>query len=153
MDAGLVLTVLALVACLARSAVKRRDPTLPCVLLSLWATSLALAAADAQMATFVFTAALLNLAVSGIALALVIRDPGRMDARAVGGLSLAIMPAHFVMSASNGTANWTIYAWACNVIYIAQCLVAGGWLDGLGRRVAGLVSRLRPVSLFRGRSG
>ena len=153
MDPGLVLTALALIACLGRAAWKRRDPTLPVVLLAMWTTALSLSAADARMATFVFTAALLNLAVSGIALAITIHAPERLDARAVGGLSLVTFTGHFPMSLSNGGADWTIYAWSCNIIYITQCLVAGGWLDGLGRSIAGFFARLRPVSLFRVRSG
>lgn len=153
MDPGIVLSGLALAACLARSAVKKRDPTLPCVLLALWTAALALVAAEARMATFVFSAAMLNLMVSGIAVAMAIREPDRIDPRVVGFLSLLSMFPHFAMSASEGALNWTFYAWSCNMIYIAQCLVAGGWLDGLGRRIAGFFGRLQPVHLFRGRSG
>lgn len=153
MDFGIGLTGLALAVCLVRSALKKRDPTLPCVLLALWTAALALWAAEARMATFVFSAAMLNLMIAGVAVVMATHEPGRIDTRVVGFLSLLSMPLHFGMSASEGALNWKFYAWSCNVIYITQCLVAGGWLDGLGRRIAGFFGRLQPVHLFRGRSG
>jgi hypothetical protein len=149
MDYGLVLTGCITLAGILRCVLRHRDPTLPSVLLSLWGVSFALVGAGARMSTFVFCAATLNMIVAGIALIIVTRKPTRLDARIVGGLSLAIMPAHWVMSVSGGTANWTVYALSCNIVFISQCLVAGGWLDGVGRRVAGLFLGLRPLRRFR----
>ena len=150
MDYGLVLTGLLAAAGVVRCALKSRDLSLPCVLVSLWGASLALVAADARMSTFVFCAAMLNMIVSGIALVIVTRHPWRMDARIVGGLSLAIMPAHWIMSVSKGDGDWTIYALSCNFVFTMQCLVSGGWLDGMGRRAAGLVSGVWPLYRLRG---
>lgn len=149
MDVGLTVTAAAGALGLGRAVRRRRDLTLPTLLLAAWGTAIALAAADARMATFVFTAAVLNLVIAGMALVIVTRDPGRLDARVTGGLSMAIMPAHWVMSASNGAADWTIYSLSCNIVFVLQCLVAGGWLDGLGRGLAGFFARLRPVRRLR----
>lgn len=125
--------------------------TLPCLLLAVWTVPLALLAAEARMATFVFTAAVLNMAIAGVALLIVTRNPARYEARIVGGVSMAIMPAHWIMSVSSGGADWTIYAAACNIGFAFQCLVAGGWLDGLGRRIGRFFTRLRPVHSLRDR--
>lgn len=145
MELGLAISAAAVVLGIGRSLKQRLDLTLPGLLAAVWAVPLGLLAADARMATFVFTAAALNLFVASIALVLVTRDPARIDARLVGGLSMAIMPAHWIMSVSNGTADWTIYAWSCNAVFVLQCLVAGGWFDGVGRSFVRLVSRLWPV--------
>lgn len=149
MDVGLTLTALAGLLGMGRAVHKRRDIALPSVLLAVWTVPVALLAAEARMATFVFTAAVLNLAIAGLALLIVTRDPSRYDARTVGGLSMAIIPAHWIMSVSSGGADWTIYALACNIVFATQCLVAGGWFDGLGRRARRFFSRLRPVHSLR----
>jgi hypothetical protein len=145
MDLGLTLTAVACALGLGWAVRKQRDLTLPVMLAALWGASVGLSAAGAKMATFVFTAVMMNLLVGFVALLILIREPNRADARFIGGLAMAIMPAHFIMSATNGQANWTIYAWSCNIVYILQCLVAGGWLDWLGRSLGGIITRLRPV--------
>jgi hypothetical protein len=152
MDLGLTTTALACALGVGRAVHKRSDLTLPCMLAAAWGTSLGLAAAKAQMATFIFSAAALNIMIAGIALVLVTRDNSRVDAKITGGFSMAIMPAHWVMSVTTGAPDWTLYAYSCNAVFIVQCLVAGGWLNGLGRCLAGFFARLRPVHRLRGGS-
>lgn len=149
MNIGLTVASLAVALGVGRAAWEERDVTLPGVLLGVWAVPFGLLAADARMATFVFTAAVLDMVIGAAALLIVTRDPSRYDARVVGGISMAIMPAHWMMSVSNGTANWTIYAIACNTAFVAQCLIAGGWFDGMGRRISRFIARLRPVHSLR----
>ena len=93
----------------------------------------------------VLTLALLDMMIAGTALIRVTHDPTRVDTKTIGGLSMAMMPAHFIMSASLGNVNWTLYAAACNFVFILQCLTAGGWLDGMGRSIAGIFRRVHPV--------
>lgn len=151
MQVGLTLSVVAVLLGTGRAVRRKRDLTLPGLLVGMMGVSLALMAADARMATFVFTAAVLNLFLAGMALIIVTRDATRRDAQVVGGLSMAIMPAHWIMSISSGAADWTIYAWSCNTVFVLQCLTSGGWFDGVGRSIVRLYSRLRPVPNLRDR--
>jgi hypothetical protein len=114
-----------------------------------WTIALLLSLAKANMASTVLAAAVMDFLLAGVALSIATNDPSRIDARAVGGISMAKMPAHWVMSVSSGSASWFLYAVACNAGFVLQCLIVRGWMDGLGRAVARIVGRLRPVHLFR----
>lgn len=62
---------------------------------------------------------------------------------------MALMPAHWIMSVSQGEANWLLYATICNAAFVVQCFIVRGWLDGVGRSVGAFIARLSPVRLFR----
>ena len=97
----------------------------------------------------VFSIAMVDLVIAGAALIRWLEDDTRTDARIIGGVSIALMPAHFVMSASQGAVPWWLYASICNVAFVLQCLIIGGWLDNVGRSTGRFVARLNPVHLFR----
>lgn len=124
---------------------------LPHLMLAIWATSMVGKIAQATMASVVFMAVVADLVIAGAAVSIVTHDPKRIDARLVGGISMALMPAHWAMSMSQGQANWTLYAAGCNAGFVLQCLIVGGWLDGLGRGVSRILARISPLSLFRAR--
>lgn len=143
MDAGILVTGLALVACLFAG----ERWYLKGALFAAWTTGVLVS--GAYMATVVLTQALLDFGIAGVALAVTLHNPMRIDARVVGFISMATMPAHFIMSATHGNWDWTLYAAYCNAGFVLQCLTVGGWLDGVGRGISRFVSRLRPVYLFR----
>lgn len=122
---------------------------LPVALTLAWSASVALGNVGATMPTFVFAGALVDLLVAGAAVVIATVSPPRIDARTVGGISMALMPLHWTMAWSKGGADWTTYAVSCNIAFVIQCLTAGGWMDGLGRRARDLVGRVRHVSRVR----
>jgi hypothetical protein len=120
------------------------------LLLLSWVTSVIGAFVGATMSTLVFNAIVMDFVVAGGALIVTTRDPCRIDARMVGGISIALMPAHWVVSWNGGLAafGWVLYAGACNAGFVLQCLIVRGWLDGVGRGIGRFVGRFVPVSLF-----
>lgn len=149
MDLGILVTGLAAWAAFLFG----RGVWLRHLLLLSWSVALIEWLAVAWMPTVVLTNALMDLAIAGMALARVTHDPARVDAKLVGGISMALMPAHWVVSATQGRIVWPLYAVACNAGFVLQCLIVGGWLDGLGRRSVRIFSRLHPVRLLRRREG
>lgn len=147
MDAGIVATGLVLGATL----IWGRSVRLRVLLALMWLTGFFGYALGADMASLVLAAAMMDLVIVLIATAIVTNDPSRVDARAVGVVSLAMMPAHWIMSATKGAPDWTAYALACNIGFVLQCLIVGGWLDGVARSARRFLGRIVPVSLFRGR--
>jgi hypothetical protein len=107
--------------------------------------------AQVGMPTVVFSYATMDLAIALVALGRVIDDHSRTDAKLIGLISLSLMPAHFAVSAAHGGVNWTLYAMGCNVAFVLQCSIIGGWLDGVGRSINRFVTRLHPARLFRDR--
>ena len=114
-----------------------------------WAVVAVIGAIGADKAETVFTLAAMDLAIAGVALFVVTADETRTDAKIVGAISIALMPAHVIMSATHGIADWTLYASALNAGFVLQCLIVRGWLDGLGRTARGFFARLRPVFVHR----
>lgn len=102
-----------------------------------------------NMATVVFTMVMLDFIIAGTALVIVTHDPNRIDAKVVGGISMALMPAHWIVSITHGNVDWFLYASACNAAFVLQCLVVRGWLDGVGRSVDRFFNRFVRVSFFR----
>lgn len=144
-DIGILATGLAVGACL----VFGRGKWLKTALAIAWCIVLIEYMQGASKSVMVLTAAILDMLIAGAALIVFTHNPSRLDARTICGMSMSLMPAHFVMSASLGNVNWTLYVVACNLVFILQCLTAGGWLDGLGRRIAGIFRRMRPVRALR----
>lgn len=103
-----------------------------------------------SMAGVVFSMTMMDMLIAGAAVAIATNDPTRYDARAVGVISMAMMPAHWVMAVSNGAPNWMLYAAACNAGFVLQCLIVGGRLNGVGRRLGRLVNRNGAVRAIRG---
>lgn len=153
-DPGIIITAIAALFAFGwgDGQMKGRGKWLRHLLLVSWAASALARASGADMASTVLVAGVMDLAIVFGALFVFINDPHRHDARAVGGLSLALMPAHWIVSLSGGLTYWpwVLYAVACNAAFVAQCLIVRGWLNGLGRAVARFVDRVGPVSLFRG---
>lgn len=118
------------------------------LLLLSWASIAVAATGGAQMSTIVFLMTMMDLIIAGTAVSIVTHDPKRNDARIVGAVSMALMPAHWVVAMTQGEIDWTLYASAVNAAFVIQCLIVRGWLDGLGRSIARIVSRLRPFRLF-----
>jgi len=115
-----------------------------------WLASLIAAAAGASMASVVFMLTVLDMIIAGAALAICTNDPSRYDARLIGAISMMLMPAHWIMAWSEGTASWALYAASCNGAFVVQCLIVGGWLDGVGRRLGRLFGRAGAVRSVRG---
>lgn len=122
------------------------------VLLFSWAAVALASVSGASMSVIVLLMTLMDLMIAGTALSIVTHDPKRNDARVVGAISMALMPAHWVVAMAQGEVSWTLYAGAVNAAFVIQCLIVRGWLDGLGRSAARIVSRLRPFHIF-GRRG
>jgi hypothetical protein len=146
MDIGLLITGLAALAAFAFGNGK----WLRHLLLLSWLSSVLETVAGVQMPTMVFSMTMMDIVIAGAALVVATHDHKRYDARVIGGISMALMPAHWVMSVTHGAGNWTLYASAVNAGFVLQCLTIGGWLDGVGRIIARIVARLRPIHLFRG---
>lgn len=144
MDIGLLATGLASATCL-----DCRNPWVSRMLFGAWVAGAVVAMASAGISTVVLTAALIDMVIALVSLAFFTRDTSRHDAQIVGALSLSIMPAHFIMAASQGAANWLLYVSCCNAVFVLQCLVAGGRLDGVGRGIADFWRRVRIVRSFR----
>jgi len=144
-DAGLAITGIAAAACLAYG----RGQWLRRVLFAAWLAGSLLAVVAQAKSVSVFGMASIDLAVALVALVRFTQDPAKREAQIVGLLSAAAMPSHFIMAASHGSGNWTLYASVCNAIFVLQCLTAGGWLDGLGRGIAGIWHRVHPVRHIR----
>lgn len=147
MDIGLLVTGAAVILAYH----KGRGTWLRRLLLISWAASFGATLANAPMSSTVFMMTVMDGLIAGVALTICTRDPNRYDARAVGAVSMAMMPAHWVMAATQGAPNWTLYAAACNAGFVFQCLIAGGWLDGMGRSVGRLFRWRGPSNSVRDR--
>lgn len=159
-DTGLFVTALALVAAFVPQSDKatierharRSSILLRHVLLLNWLTVTLASLLSQPMPTMVFIAAMNDFIIACTGVVIGIRNPGRVDARAVGMISMALMPAHWWVSMRHGLPEWGwfIYALGQNIAFISQCLIAGGWMDGLGRAAVRFFSRLGPLPGFRG---
>lgn len=145
-DAGLLITGIAA----ALAFLPGRGKWLRHLLVISWLATLLAAAMGASMSSVVFLLTMLDMVIAGAALAITTHNPARYDARVVGAVSMMLMPAHWVMAWSEGAANWTLYAAACNGAFVVQCLIVGGWLDGVGRRLGRLFNRAGAVRSVRG---
>lgn len=105
--------------------------------------------AGAKMPSVVMFSTIMDFAIAGAALAISTRDHLRYDARIIGGLSMALMPAHWIMAATQGAPNWGLYAAACNATFIVQCLIVRGWMDGVGRGIGHFFGRGRDIPALR----
>lgn len=146
-DIGLAATGLAAAICFAFG----RGQWLRRILFAAWLCGAIVAMTGPTRDVMVFWLASIDLAVAMTALVRFTQDPTKRTAQLVGLLSLVLMPAHSTMALSHGHADWTIYASACNAIFVLQCLTAGGWLDGLGRSIAGIWRRMHPLHPVRDR--
>lgn len=144
-DVGILFTGMAAAVCLAYG----KGIWLRRVLFIAWLASMLLAMMGQTRGVVVAGMASIDLIVAMIALVRFTQDNHKREAQIVGGLSMCLMPAHFIMAASHGRADWTIYISACNAVFVLQCLVAGGWLDGVGRSIAVIWRGVRPVRSFR----
>lgn len=141
MDIGVLITGIAALAAFFFG----RGKWLRHSLLLSWAIISILAVSDVKMSLVVLTMAVMDLLIAGVAVAIVTNNPLRYDARVIGAGSMVLMPAHFAMSASQGNADWTLYAAACNAVFVLQCLIVGGWLDGLVGGFSRFFRRMRPL--------
>lgn len=144
-DLGIIITGVSAGVCLAYG----KGMWLRRVLFLAWLAGVGLAELAQVRSVTVAGMASIDLIVAMIALVRFTQDNHKREAQIVGGLSMCLMPAHFVMAASRGHADWTLYASACNAVFVLQCLVAGGWLDGVGRSIADIWRGVRPVRSFR----
>ena len=115
-----------------------------------WAASLAVSIMGANMAQTVLTMILMDLTIAAVSLTIATFDRDRYDARAIGMTSIAMMPGHWVMSVSHGAPDWTLYMAACNGGFVFQCLIVGGWLNGVGRRIHRIFDRRDTSHIVRG---
>jgi hypothetical protein len=146
-DIGLLTTGLFAAACLGWG----RSVWLSRVLFAGWVCGAAISMAGATKSQVVLGLALTDMVIAITALFRFTQDCTNRAAQTVGFMSLALMPAHSIMAATHGGADWTIYVSAVNAIFVLQCLTAGGWLDGVGRGIAGIWGRMRPVRTLRDR--
>jgi len=144
-DVGLLITGLFAAACLGWG----RSVWLARVLFAAWLVVTIATGYGMTKSQTVLTMASLDLAIAVVALVRFTQDCTKRTAQTVGLMSLGLMPAHSIMAASHGGADWTLYVSACNAIFVLQCLTAGGWLDGLGRGIAGIWHRVHPVRHLR----
>ncbi|QIG80000.1 hypothetical protein [Stakelama tenebrarum] len=114
-------------------------------LLLYWVASAAVTMADVSRSTHVLTYATINIVIFAIGLVRFTTDRANHRAWRVGIISLATMPAHLTYSATMGQGDWGLYALFVNGCMLAQCIVAGGWLDGMGQRVSSFRRRFRGV--------
>lgn len=145
LDIGILVTGMAA----ALGFFPRRGKWLRHLLVISWAAVAIAAGAGVTMAGIVFIMAMCDLVIAGAVVVIATNDPNRIDARFVGGLSMALMPGHWAMAWSEGQADWLIYVSACNAGFVIQCLIVGGWLDGVGRALGRFFHRLRPVRSLR----
>lgn len=148
MDIGLTITGLALIAALIP---KGGSLLMRSALAISWIVTMLSVFGQATMPEIVMTMAALDIFIAMVALRIVTNDNKRYDARVIGGLSMALMPAHWIVAATEGAVDWTIYAVACNAVFSAQCLIAGGWFDQLGRSIGDIFHRFRPIRSIRDR--
>lgn len=120
------------------------------LLLISWAAMFGATMVGAPMSAVVFLMSIMDGAIAATSLVICTRDPSRYDARAVGMVSMAMMPAHWVMAATHGAPDWTLYAAACNGGFVFQCLIAGGWLNGVGRGLGRFFPRRHRSNPVRG---
>ena len=146
MDLGLIVTGIAAAAAFLLG----RGKWLRNLLFISWLMMAVESLMGVSMAGVVFSMTMMDLIIAGAAVAVATNDPTRYDARAVGAISMAMMPAHWVMAATQGGGNWTLYAAAANAGFVLQCLIVGGWLNGVGRRLGRLVGRDGSVRPIRG---
>jgi len=144
-DVGLAATGFAAAICVAYG----RGRWLRCILFTAWLCGALVAMTGPSRSVMVASLAAIDLAVALVALVRFTQDPAKRAAQLVGLLSLTLMPAHFIMALSRGQADWTLYASACNAVFVLQCLTAGGWLDGVGRGIADIWRGMRHVRSFR----
>lgn len=150
MDIGLTVTGFALIA--AFTPAHSGQMLLRSALAISWIVTMLSVFGQATMPAVVMSMAALDIFIALVALLIVTNDNTRYDARVIGGLSMALMPAHWMVSVTGGAVDWTIYAVACNAVFSAQCLIAGGWFDWLGRSIGNFFDRLWPVSSVRDRA-
>lgn len=150
MDIGVMITGIAAFAALGFG----RGKWLRHLLFISWATIALASVMGMTMSTIVFCMAMLDITIAGAAVIIATHDPARYDARAIGTVSMALIPAHWTMSITQGAADWTLYAAACNAGFVFQCLIIGGWLDGVASFFGRFFRRLgfsRTVRQHRGR--
>lgn len=146
-DPGLLITGIAASAAMlfGKGRIMRR------AIFASWLISLITFTFDAPKSVVVLNLSLMDLLIAWASILAVHRNNLRLDARLIGGISLALMPLHFVMSATSGGANWLLYASVCNAAFVIQCLIVGGWADDVARRVLRFVLGPLPVFSFRNR--
>jgi hypothetical protein len=151
-DLGILITGIAAFIAFGwgKGRMRGRGKRLRHMLLLAWTAAAIGALMGADMPTAVFIATMMDFTIAGVALAITIHDPCRVDARTVGGISMALMPAHWVVSMAGGVSDfgWALYAGGCNAFFVIQCLIVRGWLDGVGRSIGRFVGRFLPVSVF-----
>ncbi|MXP24803.1 hypothetical protein GRI39_01920 [Altererythrobacter indicus] len=145
MDMGILITGL-MAALIAKSG---RGKRLRSILVIGWLAVFFASLSHLRMSSIVALLAIIDLIIAGVALRIATHDPSRMDARCVGMLSLFCMPAHWVQSVSGGSFDWNLYAGFLNAIFIIQCLIVRGWMDGLGNSISRFIRRIRPAHFFR----
>ena len=153
---ALLITAVAAGLAFGRGRIERGIATwLRQALAIVWTAGAVIIVTEQEMSTAVGMAAFLDLFVGFVAVVISTIDPTRLDARIVGGVSISLMPAHWIVSMGQGLSDtgWIVYAATCNGAFVVQCLVTGGWLDGMGRGVSRFLSRIRglPFLRFRGR--
>lgn len=135
MDAGVIVTGAAALCVLLWG----KGPCTRAALVISWCATM-LSTLSGKMADVVATSAIMELflAIYGL---IVLHVWGDQRARFIAVIAMALMPAHFVMSASRGHFDWTVYAVLVNCGFCLQCAVATGGLDGLGRWIGRFRSR------------
>jgi hypothetical protein len=118
-----------LLACVVALAVSRG--AMAASLCIAWIVSL-IFALSVSMAYLPATAAIVDIALASMALRMW-TEYGDQRARLVGMASLAKLFVHFGVSANFGNGDWTLYAITINALFIVQCGIAGGAINGLGR--------------------
>jgi hypothetical protein len=136
-DLGILVTGIAATLCL----VFGRGDFLRHVLFIAWATIALETMAGVRMSFMVMTMALLDLLIAAVALARVHHDQENYRARFIGFVSMALMPLHWTISATQGAVSWVLYASVVNAGFVAQCLTMMGWFDGVGRSIRSLFRR------------
>lgn len=144
-DLGILVTGIAATLCL----VFGRGDFLRHVLFIAWATIALETMAGVRMSFMVMTMALLDLLIAAVALARVHHDQENYRARFIGFVSMALMPLHWIMSATKGEVSWLLYALIANAGFVAQCLTLMGWFDGVGNSFRSLFHRAWGLHHFR----
>jgi len=137
---------------LALSLIHGRCTVLQMMLLASWAGGIVLSMAGVDMAATVFALATADMILALASVAILSVDNARSDARMVGLLSIALFPAHWAMSASSGAASWPIYAGCVNAVFVAQCIIVGGFMDGMVARFDSFLVRVRLVHPYGNRA-
>lgn len=137
LDLGMILTGIAAASCL----IMGRGVALRSALFMAWATAFVLVSFDSNIDLTVLMMILMDLVIAVTALITVTIDPARNDAKVAGFIAISMMPAHFIVSATQGAIDWQFYAIVCNVAFILQCSASTGALDVLGRSIGSFFSR------------